>query len=605
MATELPPDPYIALGVPRDATAAAIKTAYRKLVLKFHPDKVQDEAQKQIASDQFHKIQTAYEIVGDEDRRGRYDAQVRLQSLKREVAEKQGSTVGSRVDVRTAAFKVPVDTPGRTTFTARGPERGPEKVHVEERRPYEDDYFARPRASAKRDYDYERPKRSSPRDEKERVRVSRQEAKENERVRHKEKAKQSTRDARRERDYKYSYGGRATSSDSDSESPNERARRQRKSEDDARKGRDAYAEQSKRYREDIYAEDRSRKASAAEANARDYIERSRGASRQYSERERRPSPSRVASNNKVEYIKRGEGRPAVMVRRGSGRPSTSGRDADESPQRSRRERTRRMSEEYDELPARRPPPFVQTKSAPGDIRLPSEPKRAYSMQTDFEHKEDFQQPPPMRRAETMPMQPTRREDRKAPKQSKLRTTEISDGLPTPSATPVDTAAPRYPYGKEYADDGEYATPNGYRTEVREPGAGSRKVTRSPSPMKEDRGRAASSRYPEASPRPQPQGRTTSYVYTKNDVDAMRSSRPSLSRNESSRRASDYQTLYGEIPTTRSPRVNRSKYSPPPEEVRYQREVKPEDVRYQTGYSSRRASERPHMSRESSYRQPVY
>lgn len=253
--------------------------------------------------------------------------------------------------------------------------------------------------------------------------------------------------------------------------------------------------------------------------------------------------------------------------------------------------------------------MVQTKSAPGDIRLPNEPRRAYSLQTDFEQKDDFQQqPPPMRRAETMPtQQSTRRDDRKAPKQSKLRTTEISDGLPTPSATPVDTAAPRYPYGKEYADDGEYATPNGYRTEVREPGAGSRKITRSPSPVKEDRdrGRAASSRYPAASPRPQQPARTTSYVYTPQDVDAMRSSRPSLARNESSRRASDY-PLYGEIPTTRSPRVNRSKYSPPPEDVRYQREVRPEDVRYQTGYNSRRASEmRPQMSRENSYRQPVY
>ncbi|EMD00658.1 hypothetical protein BAUCODRAFT_56616, partial [Baudoinia panamericana UAMH 10762] len=64
---------YLALGVAKDASAAAIKAQYRKLVLKFHPDKVQDEAQKQIASDQFHKIQTAWEVVGDEEKRQRYD----------------------------------------------------------------------------------------------------------------------------------------------------------------------------------------------------------------------------------------------------------------------------------------------------------------------------------------------------------------------------------------------------------------------------------------------------------------------------------------------------------------------------------------------------
>lgn len=37
MASPLPPDPYLALGVPKDATSAAVKMAHRKLVLKCHP----------------------------------------------------------------------------------------------------------------------------------------------------------------------------------------------------------------------------------------------------------------------------------------------------------------------------------------------------------------------------------------------------------------------------------------------------------------------------------------------------------------------------------------------------------------------------------------
>ncbi|KAF2716260.1 heat shock protein DnaJ, partial [Polychaeton citri CBS 116435] len=73
MSSPLPPDPYNALGVAKDATGAQIKTVYRKLVLKCHPDKILDPTKKQAAVDEFHKIQTAYEIIGDEQRRQRYD----------------------------------------------------------------------------------------------------------------------------------------------------------------------------------------------------------------------------------------------------------------------------------------------------------------------------------------------------------------------------------------------------------------------------------------------------------------------------------------------------------------------------------------------------
>lgn len=75
-------DPYAVLGVPRDATAAAIKTAYRKLVLKWHPDKCVDEERRSQVADFFYRLLEAYEVLGDEDRRLRYDAQVRLAQLK-------------------------------------------------------------------------------------------------------------------------------------------------------------------------------------------------------------------------------------------------------------------------------------------------------------------------------------------------------------------------------------------------------------------------------------------------------------------------------------------------------------------------------------------
>lgn len=84
MGEELPPDPYLALGVTQDAAQDEVKRQYRKLVLRFHPDKVQDASQKQAAADQFYRIQKAYEVISDEAGRTRYDAQVKLAQLRKD-----------------------------------------------------------------------------------------------------------------------------------------------------------------------------------------------------------------------------------------------------------------------------------------------------------------------------------------------------------------------------------------------------------------------------------------------------------------------------------------------------------------------------------------
>lgn len=616
MGSPLPPDPYLALGLPRDAPANTIKTTYRKLILKFHPDKVQDAEQKQIAADQFHKVQTAYEIIGDEDKRARYDAQCRLAALKKDMMEKPVASSSPRSDVRSSSnyTKTRADSPVRANYTARGPDRN-ERVHVEERRPYDADadYYERPRTTSRKGYEYERPtaKRSAtattPRTEKERIRASRQSAKENERAKQREKTRQTSRDTRKDREFKYSYPEPETASSSDSDTIVEPPRYARREEEERRRD---YYDQARRQKEDLarpfHVEERTRKMQSHESNARDYIQRSRGGSRQYPEPVRQPSPHR---KEKVEYMKRGEGRPAVpvMVRRGSGKPrpaepeESSRRESPrrESPRRER-ERTRRSSHDYGEPTRKTAPPLNHTKSAPGQIHIPETPRRSYSMQADAEDKDDFV-PPPFRRADTMPALNTRREresTRKPAKSSNLRRTENIDSLPTPSPTP-EPVNPKYQYGREYANEFEEPTPDGYRTKTYEPGTAKSKPTRSPSPTgKEERGRAASSRYPAAPTRPPlPSSRTTSYVYSPGQGLQDMPARPTLSRNESLRR--DH--LYGEIPTTRSsPRQSRTKYSPPDEDVRYS-QIRPEDVKYQTGYSSRRGSEvRPNYNRTNSY-----
>jgi DnaJ-class molecular chaperone len=63
-------DPYEVLGVPRGASAAAIKSAYRKLAKKHHPDSNKDDPK---AAGRFSEINSANEIIGDEVKRKQFD----------------------------------------------------------------------------------------------------------------------------------------------------------------------------------------------------------------------------------------------------------------------------------------------------------------------------------------------------------------------------------------------------------------------------------------------------------------------------------------------------------------------------------------------------
>ena len=74
-------DYYKVLGVKRSATQDEIKKAYRKLVLKWHPDRNrdnQDEAVKMTA-----ELNHAYEVLGDEEKRKAYDGVARPRKKKR------------------------------------------------------------------------------------------------------------------------------------------------------------------------------------------------------------------------------------------------------------------------------------------------------------------------------------------------------------------------------------------------------------------------------------------------------------------------------------------------------------------------------------------
>lgn len=63
-------DYYAILGVTEDASADAIKKAYRKLARQYHPDK---NPGKTGAEDRFKEIQEAYDVLGSQEERKKYD----------------------------------------------------------------------------------------------------------------------------------------------------------------------------------------------------------------------------------------------------------------------------------------------------------------------------------------------------------------------------------------------------------------------------------------------------------------------------------------------------------------------------------------------------
>jgi DnaJ-class molecular chaperone len=63
-------DPYEVLGVPKNASPAAIKTAFRRLAKKLHPDA---NKQDKKAATKFAEINAAYEILGEDSKRKAFD----------------------------------------------------------------------------------------------------------------------------------------------------------------------------------------------------------------------------------------------------------------------------------------------------------------------------------------------------------------------------------------------------------------------------------------------------------------------------------------------------------------------------------------------------
>ncbi|OTA53066.1 DnaJ-domain-containing protein, partial [Hypoxylon sp. EC38] len=121
--SSLPFDPYKILGVSKDVQLPEIKSAYRKLALKCHPDKVQDPKLKEEKQKEFQQLNEAYELLSNEAERTKYDDKVRLEELRRDRGMTSASTSSPRTSKRqeTKYYDVREAEPRPSTFSSSSP----------------------------------------------------------------------------------------------------------------------------------------------------------------------------------------------------------------------------------------------------------------------------------------------------------------------------------------------------------------------------------------------------------------------------------------------------------------------------------------------------
>ncbi|KAH9873091.1 hypothetical protein J1614_005488 [Plenodomus biglobosus] len=581
MASEPLPDHYKALGVERTADSASIKSIYRKLVLKFHPDKVTDPAQKEAATDRFHQIQQAYETLVDTEKRGEYEAHLTLEALRKEKAARGPAPRGDK----------------NARFEGGASSYPPSRYTTEERKPssrsaaYEEERYFEERARTKYDNKYDTkydtydayPKTGSSsrsaRPDKESPRSARPAAADRTRS---DREKTRAKETRSERKF--------NAVDSES-SADEKARYEadykRRSEEDAARKQAAEsrrkAEDRRSYEETRYAPSSARKLSVQEEEAIRYQHKSRG---QVEAEMARPTYTRTSSRDAYGADHRSSRRPDVRPeapRRSSARPK-------ERAERIISASARTIPEIVDWSDDRRAPPiFKHSASSPANIEVPrSMPQRAYSTEVPREHRRSDKSPPAtLHRSTTMPA------NHSAPRQKAptgARPSGLRDTMASEHHSPEHDAFPSVPPPQPSSSSKKYyyTTSGGGgvtlrpedipgsagkpRTVLREP---ARHHQRSPSPL---------SRPPIGPNRP---SEASTATYTTKPVSAVRP--PPMDRTTSSRNISPLRNseergrssrkLYGEVNGSSADprRARQASYSP--SEVQYARKYGPEDVRW--------------------------
>ena len=193
----LPPDPYKVLGVSKDAQTAAIRSAHRKLVLKCHPDKVQDPKLKAEKQDEFQRVQQAYELLIDDAERQKYDEKVKMENLRKNMQTKVHVSTPRSSSRFAGEFEIRTPETRSSAFKS-SPSPASPKVFTTFSRGFDDDFSRGPRIfeanirpSSRREASYaDRPSKREMERERERDR-------ERERERDREKERRRKDDDRR------------------------------------------------------------------------------------------------------------------------------------------------------------------------------------------------------------------------------------------------------------------------------------------------------------------------------------------------------------------------------------------------------------------------
>ncbi|MBI2288396.1 MAG: DnaJ domain-containing protein, partial [Chloroflexi bacterium] len=106
-------DYYEVLGIERNANEEKVKSAFRKLAFKYHPDRNRNDG----AEDKFKEINEAYEVLSNPDKRAAYDRFGHAGSQGAFGRGFEGFDFGGFGDIFDAFF-------GGTTATRQGPQRG-------------------------------------------------------------------------------------------------------------------------------------------------------------------------------------------------------------------------------------------------------------------------------------------------------------------------------------------------------------------------------------------------------------------------------------------------------------------------------------------------
>lgn len=355
-------DPYVVLGVKKDATLSEIKSAHRKLVLKCHPDKVKDESLRSAAQDEFQRVQQAYELLSDETRRTRYDQKVRLAELRKEAMERAGANGSSPYASARAA----------TSASAREYRDG---RFYEERVPADARFFEEevpvteePQSSSKK-YDDRKKQRSKPTDEKKRTKAepsdpyrAKEYVRESVKASHAERAKYRTKTRRREASDKYATYFESADESSDSERPfvvkvrPAESRKPRETHSSRKTRPETSPRRDTRYYddgEDEYSDEWKSKHERLQNSAQDYIMRSRANPPVEVDRRAHPSNSPPKYTETSKYTEYGY--------------------ADGEPESSRRTTRAHLRRESGRAP-REPPSMPTAYSAPAGIKIPSSTK---------------------------------------------------------------------------------------------------------------------------------------------------------------------------------------------------------------------------------------